>query len=88
MQGYLVERVQPEYPTLARQARVQGTVVLEATISKTGHIENVRVTSGHPLLSAAAVEAVQRWRYRPYMLNGEAVEVSTSITVVFTLDGG
>jgi len=88
MQGYLVQRVQPDYPPLARQARVQGTVVLAATISEQGRIENLQVTSGSPMLVAAAIEAVRRWRYRPFLLNGEPVEVSTSITIVFSLGGG
>jgi len=88
MQGYLVQRVQPDYPPLARQARVQGTVVLAATISEQGRIENLQVTSGPPMLVAAAIEAVRRWRYRPFLLNGEPVEVSTSITIVFSLGGG
>lgn len=88
MQGYLVQRVQPDYPPLARQARVQGTVVLAATINKQGRIENLQVASGPPMLVAAAIEAVRRWRYRPFLLNGEPVEVSTSITIVFSLSGG
>jgi periplasmic protein TonB len=88
MQGYLLERVQPGYPPLARQARVQGTVVLAATINKQGAIENLQVTSGHPMLVAAALDAVRRWRYRPFLLNGEPVDVSTNITVVFSLNDG
>jgi protein TonB len=88
MQGYLVQRVQPDYPPLARQARVQGTVVLAANINEQGRIENLQVTSGHPMLVAAAIAAVRRWRYRPFRLNGEPVEVNTQITVVFSLAGG
>jgi protein TonB len=66
---------------------VQGTVELRAIISKTGTIENLAVLSGHAMLVGAAVEAVKHWRYRPYMLNGEPIEVETEITVNFTLGG-
>jgi protein TonB len=65
--------------------RIEGTVVLEATISKSGTIENLRVASGPPLLQHAALDAVQNWRYRPYLLDGEPVEVETTINVIFTL---
>ncbi|MFZ1143014.1 MAG: energy transducer TonB [Candidatus Sulfotelmatobacter sp.] len=85
--GSLVRRVQPVYPSLARSARVQGTVVLSAIISKAGTIENLRVLSGHPMLVAAAIEAVSQWRYRPYILNSEPIEVETQITVSFSLSG-
>jgi periplasmic protein TonB len=85
LQGSLAHRVEPVYPPMARIARVQGAVVLEAVISKTGTIENLRLISGHPLLVSAAIEAVSQWRYRPYLLNGEAIEVETQITVNFIL---
>lgn len=88
MEGNLIHRVQPEYPQLARQARIQGTVVLRAIISREGRIENLQVLSGHPLLVPAALDAVRQWRYRPYSLNDEPVEVETQITVNFTLTGG
>ena len=87
-QGLLVKRVQPNYPPLARQARIQGTVLLQAEISKDGTIENLRLISGHPMLAPAAIEAVKQWRYRPYMLNGEPVVVETQVQVNFTLSGG
>jgi periplasmic protein TonB len=87
-EGNLVYRVQPTYPAIARQARVQGSVELRAVISKTGTIENLIVVSGHPMLSSAAIAAVRQWRYRPYLLNNEAVEVETEITVNFLLSGG
>ncbi len=87
MQGYLVHRVQPSYPSPAREARIQGAVELHAIIGKDGMIENLRVLSGHPMLVAAAVEAVRQWRYQPYILNGEPVEVETQITVNFVLSG-
>jgi protein TonB len=75
----------PVYPTLAREARVEGTVVLEATISKSGSIENLRVVSGQAMLRQAALDAVSQWRYRPYLLNGEPVAVETTVNVVFNL---
>jgi protein TonB len=87
-QGLLVKRVQPNYPPLARQARIQGTVLLQAEISKDGTIENLRLIQGHPMLAPAAIEAVKQWRYRPYMLNGEPVAVETQVQVNFTLSGG
>ena len=87
-QGFLVHEVKPVYPPPARQARIQGTVLLEAIIGKDGSIENLRVVSGHPMLAPAALEAVRQWRYRPYMLNREPVEVETQITVNFVLGNG
>jgi protein TonB len=88
MEGYLVHRVEPVYPPLARAARIQGSVELQAVISKEGRIERLQVLSGHPMLVKAAAEAVQQWRYRPYILNGEPVEVETHVTVNFSLLGG
>ena len=87
-QGLLIHQVKPTYPPLARQARIQGSVVLQALISKNGSIENLHLMSGHPMLAPAAIEAVKQWRYKPYILNGEPVEVETQITVNFTLAGG
>jgi protein TonB len=87
MEGNLIFRLQPSYPPLARQARIQGTVVLQAVISREGTIEKLQVLSGHPMLVQAAVVAVRQWRYRPYVLNGEPVEVETQVTVNFVLSG-
>jgi protein TonB len=87
-QGLLVRKIQPVYPPLARQARIQGSVLLQAEISKDGSIQNLRLISGHPMLAPSAIEAVKQWKYRPYILNGEPVEVETQITVNFTLSGG
>jgi periplasmic protein TonB len=87
-QGLLVHRVQPTYPPLARQARIQGVVILQAEISKEGNIQNLQLISGHPMLAPAAIEAVKQWKYKPYLLNGEPVEVETQIQVNFTLSGG
>ena len=81
-------RVQPLYPPLARQARIQGQVVIRAVISRNGMIENLQVLTGHPMLVQAAIDAVKQWRYRPYVLNGEPVEVETQVTVKFLLSGG
>src|SRR6202043_3105386 len=86
--GLLIRKVQPNYPPLARQARIQGTVVLHAVISKAGSIENLTVVSGHPMLAPAAIDAVKQWKYKPYLLNGEPVEVDTEVQVNFTLAGG
>ena len=80
-----ISRPMPDYPPLARMARVQGTVRLEAVISTDGRIQNLRVLAGHPLLVNAALEAVARWRYQPTLLNGEPVEVVTQIDVNFAL---
>lgn len=87
LEGNLIRKVQPVYPPLARTARVQGSVVLAALISKDGTIENLRLLSGHPMLSASAIDAVKQWRYKPYILNGDAIEVETQITVNFSLGG-
>ncbi len=86
--GLLVHEVKPQYPSLARQARIQGTVVLQAVIGKDGTVQNLQVLSGHPMLNQAALEAVKQWRYKPYYLNGEPVEVDTQISVNFSLTGG
>jgi periplasmic protein TonB len=86
--GLLVRKVTPTYPPLARQARIQGTVVLRAVISKDGSIEGLTLVSGHPMLVQSALEAVRQWKYRPYLLNGEPVEVDTEVQVNFTLAGG
>ncbi|PYX09747.1 MAG: hypothetical protein DMG88_04610 [Acidobacteria bacterium] len=86
--GNLIQRVEPTYPPLAIQTRTQGQVILQAVISREGRIENLQVVSGHPLLVKAAIDAVRQWRYRPYVLNGEPVEVETQVTVNFVLSGG
>jgi len=83
--GLLIQQVRPIYPPIAKAARQSGTVVLQATISKSGTIENLKVVSGNAMLQSAALDAVRQWRYRPYMLNGEPVEVDTTINVVFNL---
>jgi periplasmic protein TonB len=85
MAGSISAKTPPVYPAIARTMRLEGTVVLLATISKNGTIENLRVASGPALLQQAAMDAVKTWRYRPYLLNGEPVEVETTVNVVFTL---
>lgn len=84
----LLKEIVPSYPELARKARIQGEVVLDAEISKSGSVENLKATSGHPMLIPAAIDAVKQWRYRPYVLNGEPVAVQTQITVHFSLKSG
>jgi protein TonB len=83
----LINRVQPSYPPLARQTRISGTVRLHAIISKSGTVQQLEVISGHPLLVQAALDAVKQWKYRPTTLNGEPVEVDTTIDVIFSLNG-
>lgn len=85
MEGRRLGGTDPRYPAIAAAAGVQGTVVLAATITKTGAIDNLRVVSGPPMLIAAAEDAVKTWRYRPYLLNGEPVAVETTVRVVFRL---
>jgi len=83
--GLLIHRVEPAYPGLAKAARVQGDVVLKAVIDKNGDIQDLQLISGHPMLVPSAIEAVRQWRYKPYLLNGQPVEVETTITVIFAL---
>ena len=83
--GLLIHKVQPIYPPEARVARIQGTVVMKAVINQTGDIVSLDLISGHPVLAPAAIDAVKQWKYRPYMLNGNAVGVETQVTVNFTL---
>jgi TonB family protein len=85
MADQIVKKVRPVYPPLARRARIQGTVILKVVINKSGDVENMQLFSGHPMLAPAAIEAVKQWRYKPYLLNGEPVEVETNVTVNFTL---
>jgi protein TonB len=82
----LVNQVKPNYPPLARQTRISGTVRLHAIIGKDGTVQSLQLESGHPLLVQAALDAVRQWRYQPTLLNGEPVEVDTTIDVVFSLN--
>jgi periplasmic protein TonB len=86
-QGLLVHKVEPVYPPLARQARIQGTVVLQCLIGTDGTIQELHLQSGHPMLVSAAMDAVKLWQYMPYSLYGHLVEVQTTINVNFVLEG-
>ena len=85
--GMLIQKTPPAYPPIARSARVSGTVELHATISKNGTVKDLSVVSGPQMLREAAVDSVRGWRYKPYMLNNQPIEVETTINVVFTLGG-
>jgi protein TonB len=82
--GMALSQPQPVYPPIAKAAHVQGVVILHALISKQGTIENLTVVSGPPMLTTSALDAVKRWRYKPYLLNGDPTEVETTINVNFT----
>jgi protein TonB len=84
-QGLLLKKVQPKYPKEARKQHVQGSVLLHAVIDKTGNIAELSLISGDPLLVKAAMDAVKKWRYRPYLIQGEPFKVLTEIMVNFTL---
>jgi protein TonB len=89
VEGYLLVQPPLEYPVLARNSRIEGTAVLEAVISTEGRIrpETVRVVTGHPILARAASAAILGWEYQPYLLNGQPIEVITTITVRYSLSG-
>lgn len=82
---YLIKKVAPVYPPLARQARIQGTVIIGVVINQSGNIASVQLISGHAMLAPAAIEAVKQWKYQPCLVDGQAVEVETKIQVTFTL---
>ena len=84
-QGLLIKKVPPHYPEDARQGRIQGTVVLTAVISKNGDVEELTLASGHPMLAPSAIAAVKKWKYKPYLVEGQPVEVETQIVVNFSL---
>jgi len=87
MQGLLDHRVDPEYPTDAKEKHIEGTVVLNVDIDNEGEVARVELVSGHPQLAAAAMDAVLQWKYRPFVLNGEAVAVETTVPAKFALAG-
>jgi TonB family protein len=87
MRDRLVYKVAPVYPPLARQARIQGTVILRIIINKLGEVRDTQLVNGHPMLAPAAVEAVKKWRYIPYESDGETVEIQTDVQVIFRLPG-
>jgi protein TonB len=80
-QGLLIKRVQPKYPSAALAIHAEGAVQIEATITKDGNVTQLKVLHGEPVLASAALDAVRQWRYKPYYLDGEPVEVQTQITV-------
>jgi protein TonB len=84
----LINDVAPQYPPEAGRARIEGAVVLMAVIGTDGSVKDVRVESGLPILAQAAIDAVKQWRYKPYMIGGEPVEVDSRITINFTLSRG
>jgi protein TonB len=86
-QAAIVHQMQPVYPQIAKTAHIQGTVILHAIIAKDGTVQELQYVSGPPLLMRNAMDAVRQWRYRPTLLNGEPVEVDTTISVIFTLGG-
>jgi protein TonB len=86
--GMKISTPDPIYPPIAKAAHLQGAVILHAVISKQGTIEHLEVVAGPQMLTKAAMDAVSRWRYKPYLLNGEPTEVETSITVNFVIGGG
>jgi len=83
MESKLIHKVNPVYPEQAQKIRLSGNVMLEVTVNEDGFVSDVRVISGHPLLREAAIEAVKQWQYRPTLLNGKAVPIIATITVVF-----
>lgn len=85
MASQVLTKVPPVYPPLARQAQIQGSVILKVRISKSGDVVSIWLISGHPMLAPAAMEAVKQWKYKPYLLNGDPVDVETNVTVNFTL---
>jgi protein TonB len=84
-ENLLIKKVNPLYPPLARQARIQGTVIIKIVINKLGNVQSLELVKGHPLLVPATFEAVRQWKYRPYLSNGEAKEVETNVQANFVL---
>lgn len=83
--GLKTHHVNPKYPREAREKGIQGDVILQATIGTKGNIANLKVVQGNPLLAAAAMNAVKQWRYRPYVLNGDPVDLETTIKIQFRM---
>jgi periplasmic protein TonB len=84
-QGLLIRQVKPVYPSIARESHISGTVQLRAIIARDGTVRSLNVVGGHPLLTKAAIDAVRQWRYKPYLLNGQPVEVETQISIEFKM---
>jgi len=85
MESRLIRRIEPAYPELAKRARVQGRVILQVNVDEEGNVSDIKVSSGHPLLNDAAINAVKQWKYSPTLLNGEPVPVYATVTVIFNL---
>ena len=83
--GKLIKRVDPKYPKAARKKHLEGQVILKGTITKSGDVVDLQLVSGDPLFTQAALDAVKKWKYRPYLKGGQAVDVDTTITVNFSL---
>ena len=83
--GLLIKRVPPEYPREAQVKRIQGTVVLQVRVDREGNVTDAKLVSGHPALAQAAIEAVKKWKYHPYLLNGSPFQMVTKADVTFTL---
>jgi bla regulator protein blaR1 len=86
MAGNLISKVSPKYPPDAKTARIQGTVVLDAVVSKTGRVESLKVVSGPNELQQSSLDAVRLWKYKPFLLNGDPIEVKTTVRVFYTLE--
>ena len=87
VEQHVDHRVDPVYPPIAKAARVGGTVVLDVRVKGDGKVRSAKAVSGPPMLQQAAMDAVRTWRYKPYLLNNEPVEVETTVNVIFTLGG-
>jgi TonB family protein len=85
MRGLRTENPTPTYPPDALEAKLQALVILTVQISPSGDVDNIRLISGHPMLAPAAIEAVKQWKYKPYLLNGQPVEVETTVRLLFTV---
>ena len=85
MKSQLIRKVEPEYPELARRARVQGVVILVVTVDEEGNVADIKVSRGHPMLNEAAERAVRQWKYSPTLLNGEPIPVIATVTVNFVM---
>ena len=83
--GLLIHKVEVKYPGIARAARISGTVILQAAVTRNGEVSDIRPLCGPKILQEACIKAVRKWKYRPYLLNGEPVELETTITSVFRL---
>lgn len=82
-EGLILHKVNPKYPAEAREKHIQGDVILQATINKQGDVAQLKLVKGDPILADAAMDAVKQWKYKPYLLNGEPVEVETTVKIIF-----